>query len=182
MSKLMLDLESFKALSSDTRLLILKALDGKRLGLNDLTKETKLSKATLYEHLTKLSAAGLIKKKQRPGHKWVYYKLSWKGSSLLHPENTRVLLLFTSTFAALTGAIIGIYTYLQTLTSDPNQERMFYAQNDSPLKVPLETGGELSTGGSSPFFLSIAIICTIIFIGFLSVSIWRYQKNKKQKL
>ena len=182
MAKLMLDLESFKALSSDTRLLILKALDGKKMGLNDLTKETKLSKATLHEHLSKLSAAGLIKKKQRPGHKWVYYKLSWKGSSLLHPENTRVLLLFTSTFAALTGAIIGVYSYLQTLTPDLNQERMFYVQNDSPLKAPLETGGGIPTAGSSALFLNIAIICAIIFIGFLSISIWRYQKNKKQQL
>ena len=180
MTKLMLDLESFKALSSDTRLLILKTLDGKRLGLTDLTKETKLSKATLHEHLTKLSAAGLIKKKQRPGHKWVYYKLSWKGSSLLHPENTRVLLLFTSTFAALTGVIIGIYSYLQTLTPETSQERMFFAKNDSPLTVPLETGGGIPNSEPSSLFLNIAIICTILFIGFLSISLWRYQKNRKQ--
>jgi len=183
MTKVILDLDSFKALSSDTRVDILKALDGKKMGLNDLCKETQLTKATMHEHLTKLIQAGLIKKNQRDGHKWVYYKLSWKGSSLLHPENTRVMLLFATTVIALTAAITGFFMHLQQyLPQAAQKEGMALAENDSALKAPLfyEGGRELIT--QSQLFLGIGIVCGIIFVTFLTLSIWRYTKNKEQKL
>jgi DNA-binding transcriptional ArsR family regulator len=183
MAKVILDLDSFKALSSDTRVDILKALDGKNMGLNDLCRETQLTKATLHEHLNKLIQAGLIKKNQRDGHKWVYYKLSWKGSSLLHPENTRVMLLFTSTIIALAAAITGFFLYLKQLVpAETRNEGMFLTQEDSSSKIPplLEGGREVIT--QSQLFLGIGVVCTIIFVTFLCISLWRYKKNKEQKL
>jgi len=113
MTKITLDRETFKALASDTRLDILKVLDGKHLGLNEIAKVTNLNKATLHEHLTKLNEAGLIKRSERDGHKWVYYRLTWKGESLLHPENTRIVVLFTTTFLALAAGILQIITYVK---------------------------------------------------------------------
>lgn len=110
MSKVTLDRETFKALASDTRLDILRSLDGKNMSLKDICTETKLNKATLHEHLVKLNGAGLIKKNEREGHKWVYYKLTWKGECLLHPENTRIVVLFTTTFIAL---LVGIAQFMQ---------------------------------------------------------------------
>jgi len=178
----MLDLRSFKALSSDTRLDILKALDGKKMGLNDLCRKTQLTKATLHEHLQKLTEAELIKKKQRTGHKWVYYQLSWKGSTLLHPENNRVLLLFTSAFVALSAAVIGFFTHLQRIQPEINQKKSFLLQEDGPLRGPLQTGSEGTSALYSSLPFTIAIICTIVFIVFISISLWRYQKNKTQKL
>jgi DNA-binding transcriptional ArsR family regulator len=115
MSKLTLDMNTFKALASDTRLDILRALDGKKMSLNDICKETKLNKATLHEHLTKLNEAGLIKKNEREGHKWVYYKLTWKGEGLLHPENTRIVVMFSTTFISLLIAVILIVNFLQPI-------------------------------------------------------------------
>ena len=113
MAKVTLDMNAFKALASDTRLDILKALDNKKMNLKDLSEATKLNKATLHEHLSKLNEAGLVKRKERNGHKWVYYKLTWKGESLLHPENTRIVLLFTMTFIALWGGIIQLMQYVK---------------------------------------------------------------------
>jgi DNA-binding transcriptional ArsR family regulator len=113
MTKITLDRETFKALASDTRLDILKALDGKNLGLNDIAKVSNLNKATLHEHLTKLNEAGLIKRTERDGHKWVYYKLTWKGESLLHPENAKIVVLFTTTFVALWIGIIQLIWYIK---------------------------------------------------------------------
>jgi DNA-binding transcriptional ArsR family regulator len=115
MPKLTLDMHTFKALASDTRLDILKALDGKRMSLKDLGRITKLNKATLHEHLAKLNEAGLIKKKEREGHKWVYYKLTWKGEGLLHPENTRIVVMFSATFVSLLLAFILIVNFLQPM-------------------------------------------------------------------
>jgi len=113
MPKVTLDMNTFKALASDTRLDILRALDGKKMSLKDISKATKLNKATLHEHLTKLNEAGLVKKKEREGHKWVYYKLSWKGEGLLHPENTRIVVLFSTTFVTLFFAVIMIVNYVK---------------------------------------------------------------------
>jgi DNA-binding transcriptional ArsR family regulator len=113
MTKITLDRETFKALASDTRLDILKALDGKNLGLNEIANISNLNKATLHEHLAKLNEAGLIKRNERDGHKWVYYKLTWKGECLLHPENTKIVVLFTTTFVALWIGIIQLIWYIK---------------------------------------------------------------------
>src|SRR4030042_5268774 len=111
MPKVTLDRETFKALASDTRLDILRVLDGKNMSLNDICKATSLNKATLHEHLTKLNEVGLIKKNEREGHKWVYYKLTWKGEGLLHPENSRIVVLFTITFISLFVGIVHLVNY-----------------------------------------------------------------------
>jgi len=118
MPKVTLDMKSFKALSSDTRLNILKSLDGKKMNLKDLSSATNLNKATLHEHLTKLTEAGLVKRKERQGHKWVYYKLTFKGEGLLHPENTRIVVLFTVTFIALAAGIVQFINYFRTKVYD----------------------------------------------------------------
>jgi len=113
MSKVTLDMATFKALASDTRLDILKVLDGKRMSLKDISSRTNLNKATLHEHLSKLNEAGLVKKNEREGHKWVYYKLTWKGECLLHPENTRIVVLFTTTFTILFIGIVQLVNYVK---------------------------------------------------------------------
>src|SRR4030042_4164096 len=111
MPKITLDMNTFKALASDTRLDILRALDGKKLNLQEMCRATNLNKATLHEHLTKLNDAGLVKKNEREGHKWVYYKLTWKGEGLLHPENNRIVVLFTITFISLFVGIVHLVNY-----------------------------------------------------------------------
>jgi DNA-binding transcriptional ArsR family regulator len=113
MPKVTLDMNTFKALASDTRLDILRALDGKKLNLKDISKATNLNKATLHEHLAKLHEAGLVKRKERDGHKWVYYKLTWKGEGLLHPENTRIVVMFSATFIALAVGIINLINFVR---------------------------------------------------------------------
>ena len=113
MTKVTLDMDTFKALASNTRLDILKTLDGKKMSLKDISKVTKLNKATLHEHLVKLNEAGLVKKKEREGHKWVTYKLTWKGECLLHPENTRIVVMFSTTFIALAVGIIQMLWYVK---------------------------------------------------------------------
>jgi len=129
MTKITLDRETFKALASDTRLDILKTLDGKNMGLNEIAKVTNLNKATLHEHLTKLHDAGLIKRNERDGHKWVYYKLTWKGESLLHPENAKIVVLFTTTFVALWIGIIQLISYIRGTITNVNYD-MYTMGND----------------------------------------------------
>ncbi len=170
MPKVSLDIESFKALASETRLDILRVLDGKKMNLNEITKATKLHKMTLHEHLSKLTSAGFIKKIEREGHKWVYYKLSWKGQGLLHPENTRIVVMFSMTFFSLLFGIITFVSYIRQQPISPARELMMDAKSES---IALAV---------DPFFLYLTVIFMIVFSTLLVVSVWRYKKNKPQKL
>jgi len=172
MPKVTLDLNAFKALASETRLDILKTLDGKKMSLKDVSNATNLNKATLYEHLSKLTEAGLVKKKEREGYKWVYYKLSWKGENLLHPENTRIVVLFSATFISLFFGIVGLINFAR--------EKIAAAQY--PDVVFSEGTGSIMGPGQDPTLLYLTIGCLILFIIFMAVSIWRYKKNKIPKL
>jgi len=168
MPKVSLDIDSFKALASETRLDILRALDGKQMNLNEMTKVTNLHKMTLHEHLSKLTSAGFIKRIEREGHKWVYFKLSWKGQSLLHPENTRIVVMFSMTFFSLLFGIITFIFYIRQLSISRSQE--------------LLTAPKSGSMGTDPFLLYLTVIFIIIFSTLLTVSVWRYKKNKPQKL
>ncbi len=202
MTKVTLDRETFKALASDTRLNILRTLDGKNLGLNDISKATNLNKATLHEHLVKLNQAGLVKKKEREGHKWVYYKLTWKGENLLHPENTKIVVLFSLTFIALWAGIIQVFWYVKgtvlsvapgTFASEAEGNGLKEAVNNTAVpamdEFPQDSrlfydGGEgvINVLYQNPIFLYIGIICFAIFLVILCISIWKACENRKPKL
>jgi len=212
MTKVTLDIDAFKALASDTRLEILKTLDGKNMSLSEISRATSLNKATLHEHLLKLHQAGLIKRKERQGHKWVYYKLSWKGESLLHPENARIVIMFAASFVAMIAACIQFFNYVKSSVFLTNSNPYMsipeaddalgnnWIQSNNTTIDPFPTINKTyditrgsnaleEFGGSTvqevihdPIFLYIAIVCMIIFCIIFTVSIWRYKLNKKQKI
>lgn len=88
--KIKLTQEEFRVLASDTRIDILKLLDESQYTVSDISRKLDMNKATVHEHLTKLMEVGLVKKDDSP-RKWVYYRLTWKGRNLLHPERVRVM-------------------------------------------------------------------------------------------
>jgi DNA-binding transcriptional ArsR family regulator len=250
MPKITLDMNTFKALASDTRLEILRALDGQKMGLKDISQATKLNKATLHEHLTKLAEAGLVKKKEREGHKWVYYKLTWKGEGLLHPENSRIVVLFTTTFITLFFGIIFLLQFVKgkivamakpiittnemTLLAAEDSNSIIQLADPAFLKAPIAhlplqnltasdlsrtlntnitlkgalgntiseskiewtyisgktlTGNEVSSLPESiiaivhdPSLQFIAFAFIVTFIVLLTITLWRYSKNKVPKL
>ncbi len=83
--KVVLDTQIFSALSSDTRINILKKLDSKRMALKKLCNELNLPKSTIRENLTVLIESDLVRKKNIC-IKWVYYELTEKGKGMLHPH------------------------------------------------------------------------------------------------
>ncbi len=183
MTKVTLNRKAFKALASDTRLDIIRTLDGKKMSLTELSKCTSLNKATLHEHLNKLSEAGLVKRIQREGHKWVYYKLSWKGESLLHPENTKIVIVFTAAFAALIAGFVQMYFYISSFVV-PNS-----IQEDGFLKAPAteirdESWNYVCSSQyiQSDIWLYAGIICFLIFLVLLVFSVHKIWKNKQVAL
>ncbi len=85
MAKVTLDRDTFKALASETRLDVMRALDERRKTGSELARELDLNKATVHEHLQILEATELARRFDE-GRKWVYWELTWSGKKLLHPE------------------------------------------------------------------------------------------------
>lgn len=111
--KITLDREVFKALASDTRLDILKALDVRQKTVTELAKELSLNKATVFEHLEKLAAVGLIQKLEDE-RKWVYWQLTWTGRRLLHPEKITLALLLSSAMGTLLTALAAAWMWTRS--------------------------------------------------------------------
>ncbi|MCJ2540445.1 MAG: winged helix-turn-helix domain-containing protein, partial [Candidatus Thermoplasmatota archaeon] len=88
--KIKLSQDEFRVLASNTRIDILKLLDESQYTVSDISRKLDMNKATVHEHLSKLMGVGLVKKDDSP-RKWVYYRLTWKGRNLLHPERVRVM-------------------------------------------------------------------------------------------
>jgi len=169
MSKVTLDIEDFKTLASETRLDILRAIDQKNMSLKDISHATKLHETTVHEHLTKLVNSGFVNKNEREGHKWVYYKLSWKGSSLLHPDNTKVVVMFTTTFAILLGGIFGLLNVLKIITPS--------------VAKSASSSGQVALGsGDGSLVLFLTLSCFILFCILIVISIRLSKKNKPPKL
>jgi DNA-binding transcriptional ArsR family regulator len=109
--RIVLDTESFRALSSETRVQLLKHLDEKRLTLTNLSKKMELAKATVSSHLESLENAGLIRRIDE-GRKWIYYSLTAKGKAVLHPESQKV------------GVILALSIGLSLITETGRQWRL----------------------------------------------------------
>lgn len=95
-NKVILDSNSFKALSSETRRLILKQLGERKKTPTEIASSIGVKVQSLEEHLMKLEKAGLVRKCVRQGHKAVYFELTEKGKSILNPEKKSFWFLLTA--------------------------------------------------------------------------------------
>ena len=129
-----LDRQAFKALASETRVEILKKLDGTQKTVSDLARDMDMNKATMFEHLEQLVEVGLVRKDTEeerattvkavgfeapvkgPPKKWVYYRLTWKGKNVLHPERVKITIMLSA--AALALALAGLL-YLAAFSPGP---------------------------------------------------------------
>jgi len=101
--KVTLDQASFRALASETRVAILRALAERQMTLTELAERLGISKPGVMKHLELLQEAGLVLR-DTPERKWIYYRLTTKGERILDPNKTRIMLaLGFSVFAILLG-------------------------------------------------------------------------------
>ncbi len=98
--KILLDSSSFKALASETRVLILKELDKKRCTASEMGKILGISVQAASEHLENLRVAGLVERVDE-GRKWIYFDLTEKGKAVLHPDKSKRLWVLLSIFALI---------------------------------------------------------------------------------
>ena len=107
--KITIDRSTFKALSADTRIEILKLLEKRRHTQSEMSSELKLSVPTIKEHLDALEKAELVKKSEE-GYKWKYYALTEKAKCLLDPERKKVWILLSTFLAVITLGFLSVFT------------------------------------------------------------------------
>lgn len=174
--RVVLDEKSFKALSADSRINILKNLSDRRRTLTELSQKLNLGGSTIKEHCEILVDAELIKQIDE-GRKWKYYELTSKGKQIVQPslmEEVKVLIVLS--FATV---IVGgfIYMLLGSFGTMPPQALDYSNEliGQSTLKTTAISEGVLSRGEITPTnitqgitneFFAISIILSLI-VGML---------------
>jgi len=100
MGEITLTSTEFRALSSDTRVQIIKLLKERNYTLTELSKKLNLSPPTIKQHLDTLVKSEIIELKDE-GRKWKYYELTRKGKSIVEPSHTNVLIVIGANIAAI---------------------------------------------------------------------------------
>lgn len=137
--ELPIDVELIKVLASDSRRDILRHLGDRRRNLTELAAVLGLKKATVLEHLKKLTEAGLIRRLDEDDRLWIYYELTPRGRRLVHPGRTRFYLLMGASAAAVLLLGIVLAVGLSSWSPDPQS-------SDTGARTPILTapdGGPL---------------------------------------
>lgn len=179
--KVFLPIQTFKNLVSEDTLCILQQLDTHKLSVNQLIEKTNLSRNQIKSQLQKLLDSKLIKEKHN--HQLPQYSLTFKGSSLLHPENSRILVLFTASILTLLISIGSIIHWISQSAQTQNPPITLLQESDNVAKGPGRfVVTETTQNIHDPFYSIIAIIGIVLFIILISITYWRYKKNKSQAL
>jgi DNA-binding transcriptional ArsR family regulator len=151
--KIILTKELFWVLSSDTRITILKKLAHQRMTISELSRELKVAKSTVHEHLALMTGAGLIVSVPDE-HEWKYYEITRNGANLLAPENSIPIsiLLTTIGFLFLAGSITAFVV-------------AWFSMKQPPISTPMHGGGH--PGYLFPDILSISIGILLLIAGIL---------------
>lgn len=132
-----IDRKTLKALSADTRLDILKSLGKRRKTPSELSKELNLAASTVVEHLNKLEGAGLIRKEET-GHKWIYYALTKKGSSLVKPKVPTQFIIVFSLIIFVVAVGFSYYYLFNYATLTPGRSDMLSIPSTEGTSRPFE--------------------------------------------
>ena len=93
-----------KTLSADTRVQILKSLEKRPMTASELSRFLNKHVTTITEHLELLLKSRLVERIERPGRKWIYYKLTREGKRILHPESYRWVMVLSLVFFLIVGS------------------------------------------------------------------------------
>lgn len=100
-----LDQQTLKALSSTTRVSILKHLQKRRHTQSELALDLDLSIPTVKQHLAGLTQAGLVELHDE-GRKWKYYALTRKAKSIFEPDQVNLFIVLSLFVLSVVGGIV----------------------------------------------------------------------------
>lgn len=181
MDRITLDRAVFKALASDTRLDILKALDERQKTVTELARELGLNKATVFEHLEKLAEVGLIQKLE-DDRKWVYWQLTWTGRRLLHPEAITLALVLSTALGSLLTAMAAAWLWWTSNVAPATDAGM---EMDAPPSIAMRSAEEMPVPPPEvavqhdPMLLAATVAFVVVFVALLlfAARVWRSAKK-----
>jgi DNA-binding transcriptional ArsR family regulator len=161
------DREVLKVLSVDTRMDILKMLSEGARTPSHLSEKLNKSDATIVEHLEVLVKAGLVKKVEQPGKKWVFYTLTERGKGIVSSKSRRLVIILATSTLALLG---GFASFFQHYT-----QFGYFATREEMVKAPL-AGAQNVVSAPLPTYLYLSI--ALFAIGLAGLIFYFYQKSK----
>ncbi len=173
MNEIILRKEEFKALSSDTRIELIRLLKERNYTLSEMSAKLKMSSPTIKQHLDTLAHSDLIEQKDE-GRKWKYYSLTRKGKKLIEPETPKIMILWAATLLG----VLSIFFLAFSITENPFSEEI-KIQNTFSASETLKTTGANQVSDSyaekketqetqkTDIEIIIALIAVSLITGFL---------------
>lgn len=157
--KIVLDKDTFKALSVESRINILKLLTTRNHTLTEIAESLELSNSTVKEHLDVMVKADLVKQIDS-GHKWKYYKLSFKGKNFIQPKEVKVLFAFA--ISAITA--IGATFYLIKPLLQKTSSEMFAAKAMDAAPIAMRAFDVAEASGVEPNTKALITLTVSLFL------------------
>jgi DNA-binding transcriptional ArsR family regulator len=129
------DREVLKALSTETRMDILKLLSAGGRNPSFVAKKLGKSDATIVEHLQALERAGLVKKTVSPGRKWVFYSLTERGRGIASGKSRNLVIILAASLLAMLFGVGSFAGYMSTQ----------FTLGTFAARAPAETAGTAET-------------------------------------
>ena len=104
MAEVALGANEFRALSSETRVQIIKLLGSRRHNLTEIANRLGMRLPTIKQHLGVLERAGLIEQLES-ARKWKYYSLTAKGNALAGKAEASILIVLALASIAIIGLL-----------------------------------------------------------------------------
>lgn len=108
-----MDKKTFRSLTSETRIKILKLLSKRNYTLTEIAKELGITKTSAKEHLDILVEGRLIEPVPSPNI-WKYYTLTKDGRKLTEKETPKKVVILIA--IAIIGLLISIYGFTDVFT------------------------------------------------------------------
>lgn len=102
---------------SESRLRVLKALDGDRSTASELARQLDANKSTVHGYLQDLVEDGFVERHEEEERLWVYYSLTSTGEAIVGRDRIRLFVDLGTLAAFLASAAVGAY---ELLLADPS--------------------------------------------------------------
>lgn len=169
-----IDRDVLKALSTDTRMDILKMLkDGKRMP-SDVAKRLGKSDATIVEHLQTMMDAGLVKKATAPDKKWVFYSLTERGMGIVSNNSRQLVIILSISMLALG---LGAGPMLWQLYSPAAYS---IATNEQMLETVQDTAAKSVPVMYTPSVVNVS--SALIALSVLGFAYYAHERSKVDKI
>ena len=142
--------DTFKALSSKTRLSLLKHLSQRRMTLSELSKDMGLHVSSVKEHLDVLENAGIIARHDE-GYKWKYYSIT-SGAKHAFTNPVELKLVLPASIVFIVSGLFG-FAYSGILRGSSLSSRVVS-------KSVAEGGGMLND--AAPVFANTGVVSSEI--------------------